>query len=134
MTRFTQFLVHNVGLMKLKSLSENSKEILLLCQKSFKICLELWNISLMFLPGFIFPVDIWSVGCIMAELLTGRTLFPGTDRILQPYEHGSQTLEQLARACLNLCAYECINLIFFSLFFHFKSYPRPLCSQYVAVQ
>lgn len=27
-------------------------------------------------------VDIWSVGCIMAELLTGRTLFPGTDRIL----------------------------------------------------
>uniref|UniRef100_A0A674PDU9 mitogen-activated protein kinase n=1 Tax=Takifugu rubripes TaxID=31033 RepID=A0A674PDU9_TAKRU len=29
-------------------------------------------------------VDIWSVGCIMAELLTGRTLFPGTDRILPP--------------------------------------------------
>uniref|UniRef100_A0A4W4EQI3 mitogen-activated protein kinase n=1 Tax=Electrophorus electricus TaxID=8005 RepID=A0A4W4EQI3_ELEEL len=30
-------------------------------------------------------VDIWSVGCIMAELLTGRTLFPGTDRILFPH-------------------------------------------------
>lgn len=30
----------------------------------------------------VFLVDIWSVGCIMAELLTGRTLFPGTDRIL----------------------------------------------------
>lgn len=29
-------------------------------------------------------VDIWSVGCIMAELLTGKTLFPGTDRILPP--------------------------------------------------
>uniref|UniRef100_A0A7N8XWZ1 mitogen-activated protein kinase n=1 Tax=Mastacembelus armatus TaxID=205130 RepID=A0A7N8XWZ1_9TELE len=28
-------------------------------------------------------VDIWSVGCIMAELLTGRTLFPGTDHLLQ---------------------------------------------------
>lgn len=28
-------------------------------------------------------VDIWSVGCIMAELLTGRTLFPGTDHIQQ---------------------------------------------------
>lgn len=25
-------------------------------------------------------VDMWSVGCIMAEMLTGRTLFPGTDR------------------------------------------------------
>uniref|UniRef100_A0A673CVC4 mitogen-activated protein kinase n=1 Tax=Sphaeramia orbicularis TaxID=375764 RepID=A0A673CVC4_9TELE len=24
-------------------------------------------------------VDIWSVGCIMAELLTGKTLFPGSD-------------------------------------------------------
>nr|QIC53202.1 MAPK11 [Lethenteron camtschaticum] len=28
-------------------------------------------------------VDIWSVGCIMAELLTGRALFPGTDYIDQ---------------------------------------------------
>ncbi|XP_037346506.1 mitogen-activated protein kinase 14B isoform X2 [Pungitius pungitius] len=28
-------------------------------------------------------VDIWSVGCIMAELLTGQTLFPGTDHIDQ---------------------------------------------------
>uniref|UniRef100_A0A3P8UJV0 mitogen-activated protein kinase n=1 Tax=Cynoglossus semilaevis TaxID=244447 RepID=A0A3P8UJV0_CYNSE len=28
-------------------------------------------------------VDIWSVGCIMAELLTGRTLFPGTDQMYQ---------------------------------------------------
>ncbi|KTG46530.1 hypothetical protein cypCar_00015316 [Cyprinus carpio] len=27
-------------------------------------------------------MDIWSVGCIMAELLTGRTLFPGTDLFL----------------------------------------------------
>ncbi|XP_074593788.1 mitogen-activated protein kinase 14-like [Brevipalpus obovatus] len=28
-------------------------------------------------------VDIWSVGCIMAELITGRTLFPGQDHIDQ---------------------------------------------------
>lgn len=28
-------------------------------------------------------VDIWSVGCIMAELLTSKTLFPGTDHIHQ---------------------------------------------------
>lgn len=28
-------------------------------------------------------LDIWSVGCIMAELLTGKTLFPGSDHIHQ---------------------------------------------------
>eukprot|EP00093_Oithona_nana_P014450 14450.XXX_436658_438095_1 [CDS] Oithona nana genome sequencing. len=28
-------------------------------------------------------VDMWSVGCIMAEMLTGRTIFPGTDHIDQ---------------------------------------------------
>uniref|UniRef100_A0A915I6I1 mitogen-activated protein kinase n=1 Tax=Romanomermis culicivorax TaxID=13658 RepID=A0A915I6I1_ROMCU len=28
-------------------------------------------------------VDIWSVGCIMAELTTGKTLFPGSDHIDQ---------------------------------------------------
>ncbi|CAH3141597.1 unnamed protein product [Porites lobata] len=28
-------------------------------------------------------VDIWSVGCIMAELLTSKTLFPGNDHIDQ---------------------------------------------------
>ena len=27
-------------------------------------------------------VDIWSAGCIMAELVTRRTLFRGTDHIL----------------------------------------------------
>jgi len=31
---------------------------------------------------FFFVVDVWSIGCIMAEMLTGRPLFPGTDRIL----------------------------------------------------
>lgn len=72
---------------------------------------------------FFFPVDIWSVGCIMAELLTGRTLFPGTDRILQPSKH----MQPNSCACLNLCASvrKCLG---------FKSFLSLLCSQYVAVQ
>lgn len=30
------------------------------------------------------PVDVWSVGCIVAEMIRGSVLFPGTDRILPP--------------------------------------------------
>lgn len=36
--------------------------------------------------GASLSVDIWSVGCIMAEMITGKTLFKGSDRILQPGE------------------------------------------------
>ncbi len=32
--------------------------------------------------SFHFSVDVWSVGCIMAEMVRGSVLFPGTDRIL----------------------------------------------------
>jgi len=31
---------------------------------------------------YVLLVDMWSVGCIMAELLTGQVLFKGNDRIL----------------------------------------------------
>ena len=41
-------------------------------------------------------VDMWSVGCIMAELLTGQVLFPGTDRILP----------QPAKCCHVLCVFD----------------------------
>lgn len=49
----------------------------LLRQVNLNVCVLLLCLS----------VDIWSVGCIMAELLTGRTLFPGTDRILFIWEY-----------------------------------------------
>ena len=42
------------------------------------LCLEILNQRR--LLSFWISVDLWSVGCIMAEMLTGKTLFPGTDR------------------------------------------------------
>lgn len=30
-------------------------------------------------------VDMWSVGCILAEMLTGRPLFPGRDCMSRSY-------------------------------------------------
>ena len=44
------------------------------------------------------PVDMWSVGCIMAELLTGQALFPGGDRIPLLME-GVWWWEGLNRVC-----------------------------------
>uniref|UniRef100_A0A8C5E161 mitogen-activated protein kinase n=1 Tax=Gouania willdenowi TaxID=441366 RepID=A0A8C5E161_GOUWI len=42
-------------------------------------------------------VDIWSVGCIMGELLKGKVLFPGTDCILPSLHESSFT------TCSSLC-------------------------------
>lgn len=28
-------------------------------------------------------IDVWSIGCIMAEMISGSTLFPGSDQIDQ---------------------------------------------------
>ena len=30
-----------------------------------------------------FAVDVWAIGCILAEMITQRILFPGTDRLDQ---------------------------------------------------
>ncbi|KAI9001952.1 kinase-like domain-containing protein, partial [Gaertneriomyces semiglobifer] len=47
------------------------------------------------------PIDIWAVGCIMAELLTLRPLFPGSSEIDQLYKImsilGTPTMEQNKR-------------------------------------
>lgn len=40
---------------------------------------EFW---ISFVCVFAFAVDIWSVGCIMGEMVKGSVIFQGTDRIL----------------------------------------------------
>ena len=39
-----------------------------------------FNLKLILIILVSVSVDIWSVGCITAEMLTSKTLFPGTDR------------------------------------------------------
>ncbi|KAJ3436562.1 glycogen synthase kinase-3 alpha [Anaeramoeba flamelloides] len=48
-------------------------------------------------------IDLWSIGCVLGELLTGRTLFPGSTGILQLVEIikvlGTPTEKELS--CMN---------------------------------
>lgn len=46
------------------------------CLLFLALCCMLISLS------FHFSVDVWSVGCIMAEMVRGSVLFPGSDRIL----------------------------------------------------
>jgi len=46
-------------------------------------------------------VDIWSIGCIFAEVLLGRPLFPGRDAVSQ-LQVGAQSCVSSACAFCNL--------------------------------
>jgi serine/threonine protein kinase len=58
-------------------------------------------------------VDIWSIGCIFAELLTGRPLFPGKNVVHQldiiTDLLGTPSSETLSRVCLFRAPYSCFS-------------------------
>lgn len=58
--------------------------------------------------SFHFSVDVWSVGCIMAEMVRGSVLFPGTDRILKLNLHPNPPkMQSYLIICLMPCSYLC---------------------------
>lgn len=48
--------------------------------------------------GYTENVDIWSVGCIMGEMIRGGVLFPGTDHI----DQWNKIIEQLGKFVFQL--------------------------------
>lgn len=57
-----------------------------------------------FFPQYTPAIDIWSIGCIFAELLTGKALFPGKNVVhqldLMTDLLGTPSAEAIARVCL----------------------------------
>jgi cyclin-dependent kinase len=57
-------------------------------------------------------VDIWSVGCIFAEMLNGRPLFPGSnesDQLLRIFKTlGTPTQQSWPGVYMHVCACVCV--------------------------
>ena len=49
--------------------------------------------------GYSSNVDVWSIGCIVAEMIRGSVLFPGSDRILA---HIMETVDKTFRKSITL--------------------------------
>lgn len=69
------------------------------------------EIKLLLIFDCVLPVDIWSVGCIMGEMVKGSVIFQGTDRIL---------LRRIY-VCIKVC-------VFFSFF------SQTACSSFMKLQ
>lgn len=81
---------------------------------AFQSCMLIWWIS------FHFSVDVWSVGCIMAEMVRGSVLFPGSDRILELNLHPEPLL-------LLLLLSHCLSDIMFTSLLKKVKAATPFC-------
>lgn len=87
---------------------------------------------------FIFSVDVWSVGCILAEMVRGSVLFPGTDRILthcsSSFSFFSFTKRESLKSLfynsfgqlLDFISFEDFNQSHFSIYVHSLLVPFPI--------
>lgn len=57
-------------------------DLIFLFVMSVCVCACVWICAFVLFVCSLFPVDIWSVGCIMGEMVKGSVIFQGTDRIL----------------------------------------------------
>ena len=80
--------------------------------------------NIYFLPQYTPAIDIWSIGCIFAELLTGKPLFPGKNVVhqldLMTDLLGTPSPEAIARVCC-LVASSHYFILFFSSILSFTN-------------
>ena len=66
------------------------------------------------------PLDLWAVGCIFAEMLTGKPLFPGEGEVDQINKIFKVHYHRLQKVCAVCC---CIYTIFLCVYFVYVCLP-----------
>jgi cyclin-dependent kinase-like len=63
--------------------------------------------------NYSYPVDVWSVGCLCAELLTGKPLFPGnndTDMLARITRYCGNLTENLSNELKNFTHFQSLDV------------------------
>ena len=95
-------------------------------QLEFKILFDtfFWTCALQYTPA----IDIWSIGCIFAELLTGKPLFPGKNVVHQleliTDLLGTPSAESIARVC-------CLSRSISFAILETSAFPKSDCSSFL---
>lgn len=56
------------------------------------------------------PLDLWAVGCIFAEMLTGKPLFPGEGEVDQINKIFKVTCDSIVRYLYVWCGVVCVRI------------------------